>query len=106
MLVHVLFDMVVNALEATRGGGTVRMWIEEGRGSVSFCVWNQAVIAPDAATRIFQRNFTTKPGEDRGRGTWTMKLLGEDYLGARVGFSTSTNEGTVFRVKIPAGIAG
>jgi len=106
MLVHVLCDMVVNALEATRGGGTVRMWIEEGQGSISFCVWNRSVIAPDAALRVFQRNFTTKPGEDRGRGTWTMKLLGQEYLGARVGFSTSISEGTVFRVKIPAGIAG
>ena len=106
MLVHVLCDMVINALEATRAGGTVRLWVEEGPGAVSFHVWNRSVIAPDTAMRVFQRNFTTKPGDGRGRGTWTMKLLGEEYLGAKVGFSTSTKEGTVFRVKIPAGIVG
>jgi hypothetical protein len=104
MLVRVLCNMVVNALEATEDGGKVKLWVEDGHSSVSFCVWNRGHIPGDAAKRIFQRNFSTKEGFGRGVGSWTMKLLCENYLDAQIGFTTSEAEGTVFRARIPGGM--
>jgi sensor histidine kinase regulating citrate/malate metabolism len=51
--------------------------------------------------RIFQRCFTTKPGEGRGQGTFAMKLFGEGYLGGTVSFETSAREGTTFELRLP-----
>ena len=50
--------------------------------------------------KIFQRSFSTK-GEGRGLGTYSMKLLTERYLGGRVSFTTSADEGTIFKVALP-----
>lgn len=100
-LSRVLCNMVLNALEATEAGGSVKMWIEDQEQSIAFCVWNRAVIPEDIGRRIFQRNFSTKAEAGRGVGTFSMKLLGEDVLGGRIGFSSSEAQGTVFRFQHP-----
>jgi signal transduction histidine kinase len=104
LLIRVLCNMVVNALEGTEDGGVVKLWVEDGHSSVSFCAWNRVYIPEDTARRVFQRNFSTKEGEGRGVGTWTMKLLCENYLDARIDFTSSRTEGTVFRATIPGGM--
>jgi hypothetical protein len=102
MLVRVLCNMVVNALEATQENGGVTLWVEDDEAGITFCVWNGGTIAQEAVNRIFQRNFTTKEGAGRGLGTYTMKMICENYLGARISFTTSDREGTVFRLQLPA----
>jgi signal transduction histidine kinase len=104
MLVRVLCNVVTNALEATGDGGTVRLWVDGQRESTAFCVWNAAFIPRETAARIFGREFTTKEGVGRGMGTWAMKFFCESYLNGEVGFTTSSGDGTVFRVEIPSGI--
>jgi hypothetical protein len=52
------------------------------------------------ALRIFEGQYTTKPGPGRGLGTYSMKLLAENYLDATVGFVTSPTRGTIFRLRI------
>ncbi|MGD8414962.1 MAG: HAMP domain-containing sensor histidine kinase, partial [Candidatus Latescibacterota bacterium] len=101
VLVRVLSNMVVNALEATAERGTVTMWVDDDDVSITFCVHNDSVIEKSAAGRMFQRNFSTKPGEGRGVGSYTMKLMSESYLGAEVSFTTSDREGTIFRLQLP-----
>ena len=101
MLVRVLSNMVVNALEATKKKGTVTLWVNDDDASITFCVRNESAIAKDAVDRVFQRNFSTKNGDGRGLGTYTMKLLCEKYLDAKITFTTSDREGTVFRLKLP-----
>lgn len=102
-LFRVLCNMVINALEATEEGGSVRMWSERLEGKVAFCVWNRAAIPDEIHHRLFQRNFSTKVEAGRGIGTFSMKLLGEDVLGGEVGFTSSEKEGTVFRFTHPLG---
>ena len=51
--------------------------------------------------RIFHRNYTTKEGQGRGLGTYSMKLLGEKVLGGEVDFSTSPGGGIVFSLTLP-----
>lgn len=94
---RIVINMVTNALEATPEHGTVRVFVEPGQNSVTFCVWNAGVIPEDIAKRIFQRNFSTKNTLGRGLGTYSMKLFGEQVLGGVVGFESSENKGTTFR---------
>lgn len=97
---RILVNMVTNALEATDPGGEVRVFIETGGNSLSFCVWNGKPIPPEHALRIFKRNFTTKEGLGHGLGTYSMKFFGENVLGGTVDFSTSGENGTLFRLTL------
>lgn len=102
LVLRVLGNMILNALEATVPGGTVRLSIEESPERVTFSVWNDATIPAAIRNRIFQRNFSTKDDMGRGLGTYSMKLFGEQILGGRVWF-TSDASGTVFRFSLPTG---
>ncbi len=102
LVLRVLANMTINALEATGEGGEVRVEARrDARDGVTFQVWNDGVIPPAIRPRIFQRFFTTKRGEGRGVGTFAMKLLGEAYLRGRVDFVTSGDAGTTFRLWLP-----
>jgi signal transduction histidine kinase len=96
---RILVNMVTNALEATEPGGEVRVFVETGGNSISFCVWNGKQIPKEHALRIFKRNFTTKSGLGHGLGTYSMKFFGEKVLGGLVDFTTSEN-GTLFRLTL------
>jgi signal transduction histidine kinase len=112
LLGRVLVNMVKNAFEATPAGGQVRLWCERETApsaggkpapsdAVAFHVHNPGEIPPAVAARVFQRSFTTKAGTGHGLGTYSMKLLGERYLGGKVGFVTSAAAGTVFSIRLP-----
>jgi len=100
LLLRILTNMMVNALEATKEGGEVRFWVEQDEDAITFCVRSKEVIPEDIALRIFQRHFSTKEEPGRGFGTYAMKLLGELFLGGKVSFTTSESEGTVFRFRL------
>lgn len=101
LLLRILCNMIINALEATAENGGVKIWLEYESDFLSFCVWNDQEIPQDVANRIFQRNFSTKEQAGRGIGTYSMKLLGEKILGGQVSFTTSKTEGTIFRFTYP-----
>lgn len=103
LLLRILCNMITNALEGTGENGRVKVWFEESDYWVSFWVWNRQPIPQEIAQRIFQRNFSTKEGDGRGNGTFSMKLFGEQILGGKVGFTTSGEEGTVFVFSLPPG---
>ena len=102
LLLRLLVNMVVNALEATNEGDEARVWVEREANSVTFCVWNRPAIPTGVALRIFQRNFSTKAALGRGFGTFSLKWIGERLLGARVDFASSEKQGTTFRLKLPS----
>ena len=101
LVVRVLTNMVVNALEATDAGKSVRVWHEFTEASISLCTWNHQVIDDEVVKRIFQRNISTKADSGRGLGTYSMKFFGETFLGGRVDFTTSQTKGTTFRLQLP-----
>jgi len=96
LLLRVLCNMIINALEATEKSGNVRVWSEHKNDLFSFCVWNSQIIPSEISNRIFQRNFSTKAQPGRGVGTYSMKLFGEKILGGNVDFISTQKEGTVF----------
>jgi signal transduction histidine kinase len=100
LLRRVLGNMVKNALEATMSGGVVRLGCGVVDGLVEFWVHNDGLIPKSVRMRIFNRSFSTK-GEGRGLGTYSIKLLTERYLGGTVGFVSTPETGTIFRVRLP-----
>jgi signal transduction histidine kinase len=100
LLRRVLGNLVKNALEATPVGGTVTLWADDDGEHVVFHVNNPGRMPERVRLQIFQRSFSTK-GPGRGIGTYSIRLLGERYLGGRVELTTSGGEGTTFRLRIP-----
>ena len=99
LLRRVLGNMAKNALEATGKGGTVTLSAVRSDGSVVFKVHNPTAMPRDVQLQLFQRSFSTK-GNGRGIGSYSIKLLGENYLGGEVGFESSEEIGTVFFIKL------
>jgi signal transduction histidine kinase len=101
LLLRVLCNMVINALEATPAEGTVKILLTSKDKTLAFSVFNNQEIPESIAKRIFQRNFSTKNETGRGIGTFSMKLFGEKFLGGKVDFKTSRESGTVFSLRLP-----
>jgi sensor histidine kinase regulating citrate/malate metabolism len=93
--------MLINAFEASKRGGLIKLWLEEGDEALVFCVWSQGIIPEEVRPRLFQRNFSTKNGLGRGMGSYAMKLFGERFLGGTVEFTSTERDGTVFRFAHP-----
>jgi signal transduction histidine kinase len=102
---RVLGNMAKNALEATATGGTVRMGFDHKDGHYIFWVNNPAVMPQATQLQVFNRSFSTK-GTGRGIGTYSIRLLGEKYLGGQVSFDSFEGAGTTFRIQLPPQPAG
>lgn len=102
LLKRIIGNMIKNALEASSSGQSVTVFCTREGDAVSVGVHNPAVIATDVQLQIFKRSFSTKRGTGRGLGTYSMKLLGERYLGGKVTFTSDSEKGTTFMLKLPA----
>ncbi|MBI3784510.1 MAG: PAS domain-containing sensor histidine kinase [Deltaproteobacteria bacterium] len=105
LLIRVLSNLIVNALEASAPGQTVTVCFRDNNGP-TFTVHNQSVMPDEIQEQMFQRSFSTKGGRGRGIGTYSVKLLVEHYLGGKVTFSSTPAEGTTFTVRLPQSLAG
>lgn len=97
---RVVGNMIKNALEATTPGDVVTVGCDHYLDYVRFWVHNKKVIPAHIQLQIFQRSFSTK-GEGRGLGTYSMKLLTENYLQGRISFESVADKGTMFIVTFP-----
>ena len=97
---RVVGNMLKNALEATTSGGSVNLECYEENNSVICSVHSSAHMSREIQLQIFQRSFSTK-GSGRGIGTYSMKLLGEKFLGGSVYFESNEEKGTTFFLKLP-----
>lgn len=97
---RVIGNMVKNALEASEPGDAVTLGVEAGEDGVLFWVHNPTFMSREVQLQLFQRSFSTK-GHDRGLGTYSIKLLSEQYLQGKVSFSSSRTQGTTFKAYYP-----
>jgi nitrogen-specific signal transduction histidine kinase len=102
ILRRILSNMIKNALEAIPAEERVSIRCIGKPQSIVIQVHNPGTMPEPVRKQIFQRSFSTK-GKGRGLGTYSMKLLGEKYLGGKISFSTSEKEGTCFNLELPSG---
>lgn len=100
LLRRILLNMVKNAFEACQSGDTIQMGYSLAGEQIVFRVHNPSVMPAMVRLQIFQRSFSTK-GAGRGLGTYSIKLLGERYLGGKVTFHSEEGKGTEFTLAIP-----
>jgi signal transduction histidine kinase len=101
LLSRVLLNMATNALEAARPTEVVSVRHEVRDGAHVFAVHNEEPISTEVSSRIFHRTVSTKASSGRGLGTYSMKLLGEQYLGGKLWFESSEALGTTFYFSVP-----
>jgi len=97
---RIIINMLKNALEASPQGAIVNLGCLVKNNLIEFQVNNPVYMPREVQLQVFQRSFSTK-GHNRGLGTYSMKLLTERYLNGSIGFVTSEEEGTTFRIRIP-----
>jgi signal transduction histidine kinase len=100
LLNRVLINMLKNALEASEKAEKVTVWSYKNENTILFAVHNNIEMDKKTKAQVFQRSFSTK-GFNRGIGTYSMKLLGEQFLQGRVWFDSSADKGTVFYLSVP-----
>lgn len=105
LLARVLANLLKNALEAEPVGSTVTIRARRVAGRAQFEVHNPAVMPRQVQLQVFQRSFSTK-GKERGLGTYSIRLLSERFLGGRVAFTSTAEDGTRFWVDYPLQLGG
>lgn len=95
LLRRILGNMIKNALEAIQPQDEVTLKCEMKDQFVRYSVHNKSIIPQDVQAELFKRFYSTK-GHARGIGTYSMKLLGEKYLGGKVWFESTAEKGTKF----------
>jgi len=99
LLQRVMINLLKNALEATELAGTVKTGIRNSGDKIIFWVKNEQVMSEDVRMQLFQRSFSTK-GMGRGVGTYSIRLLTENYLKGKVSFISNEINGTVFSIEL------
>jgi K+-sensing histidine kinase KdpD len=95
----VIINLLKNALEATEEGKSVLAGVEGKEDKIRFWVKNECVMTKDIQMQLFQRSFSTK-GDGRGIGTYSIRLLTENYLKGKVSFISNETEGTIFSIEL------
>jgi signal transduction histidine kinase len=99
--IRCLGNLVKNALEASSRGGRVSLWSDVQDGTVAFHVQNSGVLPEPVRRQVFQRSFSTKGTQGRGIGTYSVRLLVEQYLGGTVAFTSDPERQTIFTIRLP-----
>lgn len=100
ILIRSLGNLLKNAFEGSELGDTIKLWVKQTQSEIIFSVNNKAYIPENIQLQIFQRSFSTKSGKGRGLGTYSVKLLVEQYLKGKVDFTSTIGTGTTFNIRL------
>lgn len=102
VLKRILHNMIKNGIEATSKDKIITISCEK-LNSTDIVLWvhNSEYIDPQIEKKIFVNRVSSK-GNNRGWGTFSMKLMAENFLKAKVGFESDKFNGTKFYIQIPA----
>ncbi len=96
---RVVLNAVKNAVEAAGTGDPVSIEVRSDEKQVVIAVWNPQSIPEPVRHQLFQRSFSTK-GPGRGLGTYSMRLLLEEYLGGQIEYHCDA-QGTTCLLNFP-----
>jgi two-component system, NtrC family, sensor kinase len=99
---QVLTNLLLNAVHATPGGGTITISTEDLGKDFTLCVSDTGVGIPEENLhRIFEPFFTTKPpGEGTGLGLYVTRSI-LDAAGGTISVESRVGRGTRFCVRLP-----
>ncbi len=101
LLKRVLINMLKNAIEASTDGDVINILCKNiNEVSVLFSVHNSTYMPEEIRLQLFHRSFSTK-GNNRGLGTYSIKMITENYLNGKVSVQSNKDSGTVFTIIIP-----
>jgi two-component system NtrC family sensor kinase len=99
-LVQVIFNLVLNAIDATSKGGVIELRAEPHEGRIRLEVEDNGSGIPfEAQRKIFQPYFTTKR-QGTGLGLFVSRKLIEEH-GGSLSFESRVGRGTLFRIELP-----
>jgi signal transduction histidine kinase len=102
-LEQVVVNLIANAAEAVRGGGTITVSIgAEGDGALISIRDTGVGMTPEVAARCLEPFFTTLPG---GKGTGLGLPIAAGIVarhGGKLSFQSEPGKGSVFMVRLPA----
>ena len=99
-LVQVVFNLVLNAIDATGKGGTIAVEARRTGDRVEWSVTDDGTgIDPTVQARLFRPYFTTKK-QGTGLGLFVIRRIVEAH-GGTVGVESELGKGTTFRVSLP-----
>lgn len=97
---EILLNLLLNALEATRGRGVIRLAFACRNRSLILRVEDDGEgIPPDIAERVFDPFFTSKPGAT-GLGLAQCRFIANQF-GGTLDFDKSYQNGAAFVLKLP-----
>lgn len=102
ILKRVIVNLLKNAAEAEIEYDKSPITINWGsdREQAFISIHNNAAIPQEIQYQLFRKYSSTK-GKGRGIGTYSVKVLVENYLNAKVSFHSSPETGTTFSVFFP-----
>ena len=103
LLRQVLYNILVNAIEASPQGSVVKIMTEVNNEILTLLVSDQGVGIPlEVQPRIFEPFFTSKEGSQKGLGLGlaVSKDIVEK-LGGHIDFESEPGKGTLFRIILP-----
>ncbi len=99
-LVQVVFNLVLNAIDATAKGGLIEVTAHQSDQSIDVAVRDDGIgIDPAHHDRIFRPYFTTKK-QGTGLGLFVTRRIVTEY-GGSVDFKSVPGQGTTFRIRLP-----
>jgi two-component system NtrC family sensor kinase len=102
--VQVVFNLVLNAIDATAKGGTIEVRVRRAGNAIALEVADDGCgIPPEVTTRLFRPYFTTKR-HGTGLGLFVIRRIAEAHGGAVV-VESEVGRGTTFRVTLPVPVA-
>jgi len=100
LLVRSIGNLIKNALEASNPKGEVKVSAAVTEDDIFINVWNDTVMPPNVQVQMFQRSFSTKASHGRGIGTYSVKLLVEQYLKGKISFVSNEENKTTFTIQL------
>lgn len=96
-----LANLIKNAVEASPGGGSIRVELDDSQDPI-VSIHNDGAVPEDMRERFFDKYATSGKEGGTGLGTYSASLIAKT-LGGEISFESSEEKGTTLFIKLPRG---